>query len=331
MTDIEQLFAGYYPSAEAQETDHTTVTIPTSLQGDFDATVATTPHAADLAKKHGIALHTVPATGRGNRVTVADLQNAVEAAGGALPFGYDRRTSGAIGTDEEVGYVEKPLPPARSEIADRLKKSYLDSPAFRVTAHATIDKLLALRTEINESRLDVKVTVDDLVVAAVAKTLIAVPEINVHYDEANQTVRHFTHADIAMTVATDEGFITPIITRANARSITEIADVVRDLNTRAKAGTLKPDELQGGTFTISNLGMFGVTQFDAIINPPSAAILAVAAGTEQFKPDADGQPVVQTVLPLTLTSDHRVVDGALAAKFLAQLRTFLETPALIFA
>ncbi|MCQ9369522.1 2-oxo acid dehydrogenase subunit E2 [Brevibacterium sp. 50QC2O2] len=377
------------------------VTVPAALKGTFDPNAPATPHAADLAEKHGIDLSKVEATGRGGRVTVTDLQDAVTAAGGSLPFGNDLPRTGQVAAKRDDSAVaatprardraaelgvnlldarptgkhgrvtvydveaadwhlhgtgsaaaqasaaaagtaapvadagnpatEVPMSAMRKVIATRLKESYLDSPAFRVSIDANIDKLLALRKEINDSRLDVRVSVNDLVVAAVAKALVAVPEVNVQYDSAAQVIRQFAHADVAVAVATDEGLITPIVTHADTRSITDISAVTGDLATRAKAGTLKPDEFQGGTFTISNLGMFGVSSFDAIINPPSAAILAVAAGAKRFVPDAQGAPVAATILPLTLTSDHRVIDGALAARFMAQLRTILETPALIFA
>lgn len=370
--------------------------IPESLRGEGNGIPATV-HARRLAAEHGIALAKVTPTGRGGRVTVADILGAVTAAGGELRFGNDRpkvgrlwarrddsdvpatryarqvaaehrvnlrdcKASGRAGrvTVEDVLAVaarQHPQAPApastpaasaapaaavtgstttamssmRRVIADRLKGSYLDSPHYRVTVHADCGRLMALRAEINDSRLDAKVSVNDLVVAAVAKTLVAVPEVNSHYDAARQEVTRFDHADVAVAVSTGQGLITPIVTHADTRSITEISALITDLATRAKAGTLMPDEFQGGTFTVSNLGMFGVSQFDAIINPPQVAILAVGSTQRTFVPGPDGGPVAASLLPLTLSSDHRVVDGALAARFLARLRTALETPSLIFA
>lgn len=379
------------------------VSIPAELQGSDDAEVPATPHAAELAAQHRIALSHVEATGRDGRVTVADLQAAVEKAGGHLPFGNDREretivfsrrddsqvpaTPHARSLAEEQGInlhdarptgtrgrvtvadveavlarrasmtqapaasgipdglgaapgataaalnaaTEIPMSRMRRIIGERLHDSYLDAPHFRVSVEARIDELLALRTQINGARRDAKVSVNDLVIAAVARTLVAVPGLNVQYDEDAQLIRQFEHADVSVAVSTPDGLITPIVTHADTRTITDISATMHDLGTRAKAGTLKPDEFQGGTFTVSNLGMFGVTGFDAIINPPQVAILAVGAATRRLVPGEDGSPRAVTVLPLTLSSDHRVVDGALAARFGNELVRVLQSPALIFA
>lgn len=376
--------------------------VPDSLKGADTQAVPATPHAADLAAAHGIALGRVPATGRGGRVTVADLQRAVAAAGGSLPFGNDRRrasetfsqrddsdvpatphardlaaSAGAnlhdarptgrggrvtvadvealiarraaahgapaptpaptIGTGvpaapaerDANAFSEVPMSRMRTIIGQRLHASYSESPHFRVTVRARVDALLGMRRQINEGRRDVRVSVNDLVVAAAARALVVVPEVNAQYDPDARTIRRFEHADVAVAVSTAEGLITPIVTHADTRTITDISAQVHDLATRAKAGTLTPDEFQGGTFTVSNLGMFGVSQFDAIINPPQVAILAVGATSREFVPDDDGAPVAASLLPLTLSADHRVVDGALAARFCAELVRLLESPALI--
>lgn len=384
------------------KTDSGKDSIPESLKGSDDEEVAATPHAEKLAKKHGIALSKIEASGRGDRVTVADLQKAVKDAGGHLSFGNDRerkpfaavrgddsrvkatvharklaeeegvnllgvRASGREGTvtrDDVRAWIalnrEPEAVPATSEaqaekggsgsasssensgkkipmstmrkvIASRLQESYQEAPHFRVTAEAKIDKLLAFRKEVNNNRLDIRLTVNDLVTAAVSKALKAVPEVNAQYDPDSQTITQFEHADISIAVSTGEGLITPIVKAADTLSPSQISEKVHDLATRAKAGTLKPEEFQGGTFTISNLGMFGISNFDAIINPPQVAILAVGGAKKQFVPDAEGNPVAATVLTFTLSADHRVVDGAVSAKFCSELKSLLETPALIFA
>ncbi|MDY3126865.1 MAG: 2-oxo acid dehydrogenase subunit E2 [Corynebacterium sp.] len=374
--------------------------IPESLKGSDSEEVPATPHAAELAKKHGIALSKVEATGRGNRVTVADLQKAVEAAGGSLGFGNDRprqdsvanagddslvdatehardlaeeegvnlldvRPSGRNGRvtlDDVRAWIalnrepEAPAAPAaapaqvasksdskenkaksipmssmRNVIASRLKESYLESPHFRVTVEAKMDNLMAFRKEVNANRLDVRLTVNDLVTTAVAKALKRVPELNAQFDADSNTIKQFEHADISIAVSTDEGLITPIVKNADTLSPSEISEQITDLATRAKAGTLKPEQFQGGTFTISNLGMFGISHFDAIINPPQVAILAVGGVKKQFVPDANGNPVVASILTATLSADHRVVDGATSARFCKELKTLLESPALLFA
>lgn len=297
-----------------------------------DAGVPATPHARREAAARGINLHDCRATGRGGRVTVNDVL-ALAAHREPEPSAAPAAATSAAGPAPEPGNTGTPVPMSsmRRTIGQRLKASYSESPHYRVSVNADIGALLALRRQINDSRLDVKVSVNDLVVAAVAKTLVAVPEVNAQYDPANEVITRFEHADVAVAVSTGEGLITPIVTRADTRTITQISALTHDLATRAKAGTLKPDEFQGGTFTVSNLGMFGVSGFDAIINPPQVAILAVGATQPTFVPGADGEPVAASLLPLTLSSDHRVVDGALAARFLKQLRTLLETPTLIFA
>jgi pyruvate dehydrogenase E2 component (dihydrolipoamide acetyltransferase) len=160
--------------------------------------------------------------------------------------------------------------------------------------------------------------------------LVKMPEVNVQFDEASQTIRRFRDADISVAVAIDDGLITPIVKAANSKTLTEISAEVRELATRAKAGTLKAEEFQGGSFSISNLGMFGVRQFDAIINPPQAAILAVA-GAEQRPVVENGELTVATAMTVSLSSDHRVIDGAVAAQFLQVVKRFMETPSLMLA
>lgn len=379
---------------DGPDTDRGADRIPADLQGTAAEEVPATPHAKKLAERAGIDLSKVEATGRGDRVTVADLQRAVAEAGGHLSFGNDRprvgtlpetrddseipatpiarrlaaehginlhsaRPTGRAGrvTRADVLALVRPEAPAptaeasapaapvaetnpatevpmsrmRTVIGQRLQDSYQESPHFRVTGTARIDRLLQLRKEINDARLDVRLTVNDLVTKAVAAALVKVPEVNAQFDPRTQTITRYAHADVSVAVATEEGLITPIVRAADTKSLTELSAEITDLGTRAKAGQLKPEEFQGGTFTISNLGMYGVAQFDAIINPPQVAILAVAGATKQFVPDEHGDPVAATVLPVTLSADHRVVDGALAARFVRELTTLLETPALIFA
>ena len=172
----------------------------------------------------------------------------------------------------------------------------------------------------------VKLSVNDLLIKALAVALIEVPEVNVQFDDQTQTITRFSHADVSVAVALESGLITPIVRNADVISVAEISSTVLDLVTRAKTGRLKPEEFQGGTFSISNLGMFGVPHFDAIINPPQAAILAVGAG--RTVPVFDGGEVVaRTIATVTLSSDHRVIDGALAATFLKALKQVVESPA----
>ena len=183
----------------------------------------------------------------------------------------------------------------------------------------------SLRSEINATAPAVKLSVNDFIVKACASALREVPEVNVQFDEESQSVLRCEHADVAVAVALPSGLITPIVRAADRRGLAEISASVHSLVTKAKAGTLRPEEFQGGTFTVSNLGMYGVREFDAIINPPQAAILAVGAG-EQRAVVVDGQLVVRTLVTATLSCDHRVVDGALGATFLQALKRFVEAP-----
>jgi len=351
--------------------------------GGDDSAVAATPIARRLARQYGVNLHNITATGRHQRVTKTDLEEAVLAAGGnllasnaaparqpaeqddsnvrATPVArrlarelginlHDCRASGDRGrvakADVEAAaallkrqaaapaggvpaaappaFEEAPLSGMRKTIAARLQQSKQTAPHFRVNVDAEIDTLLAVRKQLNDANSNARISVNDFIIKACASALMRVPEVNVQFD--NDSLRRFRHADIAVAVALPEGLITPIVKQADTKGLVAISNEVRDLSTRARLGTLGPDEFQGGTFTVSNLGMFGVKQFDAIINPPQCAILAVGAG-EQRPVVRDGQLAVATVVTLSLASDHRIIDGALAAKFMAALKGFLEQPA----
>jgi pyruvate dehydrogenase E2 component (dihydrolipoamide acetyltransferase) len=213
----------------------------------------------------------------------------------------------------------------RRTIAARLQSSAQTSPHFRVNTEIVLDKVLALRADINASTPGVKVSVNDLVVKATALALRRVPEVNVQFDETTQTVLRFPDADISVAVAIPDGLITPIVRAANRKSVGEISADLSSLVAKAKAGKLKPEEFLGGTFSVSNLGMLGVTSFDAIINPPQAAILAVSAGIQRPVVES-GAVVVRTVMAVSLASDHRVIDGALAATFVGELKAILQAP-----
>lgn len=179
----------------------------------------------------------------------------------------------------------------RRAIASRLQTSKQQSPHFRLSVDLDLERLLALRQDINREVPGVKISVNDLLVKACALALVAVPDVNIQFDEAAQSIRRFTDADISVAVALPAGLIT-IVRSANRKSISDISNEIHSLVTRAKAGTLKPEEFQGGTFSLSNLGMLGIRQFDAIINPPQSAILAIGAG-EMRAVVRDGQIVAR--------------------------------------
>jgi pyruvate dehydrogenase E2 component (dihydrolipoyllysine-residue acetyltransferase) len=219
---------------------------------------------------------------------------------------------------------EIPLTTVRRLTAQRLAASARDAPHFYLTVVATADELLAFRAQANGRRgADVKITVTDLLTRACATALAAHPEVNVSWDETR--ILRYRHVNIGVAVAIDDGLIVPVIRDADRKTLTEIAREAHDLTARARARKLTPDELAGGTFTISNLGMYGIRQFTAVINPPQAAILAVGEAVRQPVVDGD-QVTIATVMTLTLSIDHRAVDGATAARFLTRLRELIEQP-----
>ncbi|MFE5706636.1 2-oxo acid dehydrogenase subunit E2 [Rhodococcus koreensis] len=292
-----------------------------------DGAVDATPVARRLAKSLGINLHDCRATGSRGRVCEADVREA-ERTFRLVPEPTPTPAGGADTPHAIPEFETIPFNSMRKAIGQRLQESKRNAPHFRLTADLEIDNLLALRTEINATVPAVKLSVNDFVVKACAAALRKVPDVNVQFDEAAQSVLRFSAADISVAVALPSGLITPIVRGAESKSLAEISGEVHALVTRAKTGKLTPEQFQGGTFTISNLGMFGVREFDAIINPPQGAILAVGAG-QQRPIVVDGRMEVRTMLTVTLSCDHRVIDGALGATFLQELRRFVESPALM--
>jgi pyruvate dehydrogenase E2 component (dihydrolipoamide acetyltransferase) len=219
------------------------------------------------------------------------------------------------------------IPPdgMRKTVARRMTDSFRDVPHFPLSLDIEIDELLAARAKINGllEKSGVKVSVNDIVMKAAATALMKVPEANASYSPEGIAMHH--HADIAMAVAIPGGLITPIIRKAETKGLAQIATEAKDLAARARDKKLKPEEFQGGTFSVSNLGMFGIKRFTAVINPPQAAILAVGEMTP--RPVArDGEIAVRPVMELTLTCDHRILYGADAAQFLGRIRERLENP-----
>lgn len=218
-----------------------------------------------------------------------------------------------------------PLDGMKKTIARRMTDSFRDVPHFPLTLDIEIDALLAARGRINEglATSGVKVSVNDLVIKAAASALMRVPAANASYTPDGLAMHH--HADIAMAVAIDGGLITPIIRSAEGKGVARIAEESKDLAERARSRKLKPEEYQGGTFSISNLGMFGIKSFASIINEPHGAILSVGAG-EKRPVVREGQLAVATVMSVTLTCDHRVVDGAIGARWLVAFKSMIEDP-----
>ncbi|UDC30023.1 Dihydrolipoyllysine-residue acetyltransferase component of pyruvate dehydrogenase complex [Klebsiella variicola subsp. tropica] len=287
-----------------------------------DSQVSATPLARRLAGKLGINLHDCRSSGSRGRVSRDDVLAA------ALLLDRHPQTS-PVQESAPAPFESIPMSGMRRAIASRLQTSKQQSPHFRLSVDLDLERLLAFRQEINREVPGVKISVNDLLVKACALALVAVPDVNIQFDEATQSIRRFADADISVAVALPDGLITPIVRSANRKSIRDISAEIHALVTKAKAGTLKPEEFQGGTFSVSNLGMLGVRQFDAIINPPQSAILAIGTG-EMRAVVRDGQIVARHQLTVSLSCDHRVIDGAAGAAFLRELKRLTETPTLMF-
>ena len=293
--------------------------------------ILASPLARRLAAERGLDLATLTGSGPHGRIIRADVEAAATASGPAkvaspspVPAPAPAASLAQLGYAED-SYTLVPLDGMRRTVARRLTESARDIPHFPLTIDVEIDALLAARSRIN-SLLEprgIKVSVNDLVIKATALALKQVPEANASFTPEGIALHR--HADISMAVAVDGGLITPIIRKAEQKGLAEIALEAKDLAERARNRKLKPEEFQGGTFSISNLGMFGIRQFGSIINPPQGAILSVGAG-EARAVVRDGQVVIRTLMTVTLTCDHRVIDGAIGARWLAAFRALIEEP-----
>ena len=285
-----------------------------------DSNIKATPVARRLAEELGVNLLECRVSGDRGRVCKADVE-AVAARKNQLTA---QPTEILVPAAIDNPFESQLLTGMRKAIAGRLQSSKQTAPHFRVQIDAELDALLAVRKQINTVNSDAKVSVNDFIIKACAAALMQVPALNVQFD--GEQVKYFKDADISVAVAIDDGLITPIVNSANHKGLIAISNEVRDLATRAKINRLKAFEFVGGSFCISNLGMFGIKQFDAIINPPQGAILAVGSG-EQRPVVKEGQLSIATVVSLTLSSDHRIIDGAVAAQFMSILKGYLEQPA----
>lgn len=286
------------------------------------------PLARRIAGDNNIDLGALTGSGPHGRILRRDVEAAMSAQMSA-PMSAPAATAGVAMTAASAPASPgasslEPNSQMRKIIAQRLQESKANAPHFYLTVDCEIDTLLAARKVMNEqSPDDVKISVNDLVIRAAAMALVKVPKANASW-EGDHT-RLFHHADIAMAVAVDGGLVTPVIWAAEQKGLAQIAATSRDLATRARTGTLAPEEFAGGSFTISNLGMFGIREFAAVINPPQGAILAVGAGEER-PVVRDGQLAVATVMTVTLSADHRVVDGAVGAEWLQAFKGYIEAP-----
>jgi pyruvate dehydrogenase E2 component (dihydrolipoamide acetyltransferase) len=284
--------------------------------------VFASPLARRIATDADIDVARIPGTGPHGRIIRADVDAFIASGGATAASGGIFAGSGM--TFAAAGSKTVPHSNIRKVIARRLSQSTQTIPHFYVTMDCDIDALLALRKEINETDESLKISVNDFVIRACALALRKVPEANVSWGEDGMIV--YDAADISVAVATDAGgLITPIVRAADRKGLAAISAEMKDLAARARVGKLKPEEYQGGTFSISNMGMFGVRDFTAIINPPQSCILAVGAG-EPRTVVRDGDIAIATMMTVTMSCDHRSVDGALGAKLLGVIRELIEHP-----
>lgn len=298
------------------------------------------PLARKLAKTMDLDLSTVDGSGPGGRIIRSDVERARNAAPpSAQAIGVDPAPSApvpglagatpvhraAAPTTSSAEFEDVSLSGMRKAIARRLTESKTTVPHFYVTGDVRMDAVLGLRKQVNAqlATQGIKVTVNDLVLKALGKALEATPDANVQW--AGDSIRRFHRVDVAVAVATDGGLLTPVVQDVAGRSISSLATTTVDYKERAAAGKIRQNELEGGTFSLSNLGMFGVRDFSAIINPPHAGILAVGSA-EQRAVVVDGDIAPASVMTCTLSADHRAVDGAVAAQLLDSFRSFIEAP-----
>ena len=277
---------------------------PASGNGKIKAS----PLAKRLAEERGINLSFIQGTGEGGRIIKRDIDNY---QGGARSFtGVER-------------YIEEPVSQMRKIIAQRLGESKFSAPHFYLTIEVNMENAIAARVGINAAITPAKISYNDLIIKAVASSLKKHPKVNSSW--LGDRIRYNEHVHIGVAVAVEEGLLVPVVRFADGKSLTQIGSEVKDYAARAKDKKLQPEDWEGNTFTISNLGMFGIEEFTAIINPPDACILAIGGIVE--KPVVkDGQIVPGNTMKVTLSCDHRVVDGAVGSAFLNTFKDFMENP-----
>ncbi|MCP9965955.1 MULTISPECIES: dihydrolipoamide acetyltransferase family protein [Actinomadura] len=289
------------------------------------------PLARRLARDHGIDLATLTGSGPGGRIVRADIEAAIRTG---APAPAPAAPAPAVqappvqGRADDPDVEAVPLNRFRKVAAKRLGQSKREAPHFYLNREVDAEALLAFRATLNEALAPAKVSVNDLVVKAAATALREHPAVNVSYTEENLLFHKRIHVGVA--VAVEDGLVVPVVRDADRKSVSEIGREARELAGKAREGKLSAQEMSGGTFSVSNLGMFGVDSFSAVINPPEAAILAVGAVRDE-PVVRDGQVVPGKRMAVTLSVDHRATDGATAAKFLARLAELLQNPLLIVA
>lgn len=305
-------------STETVETVNTSTT--SSATTDQNDRVFISPFAKHLAKEMNISPSSLSGSGPLGRIVEADVRQAASQTPKVQPKAEKKLPSQV----SEKDFIEIPLTNMRKVIAQRLLASKQELPHYYLTSQIDMDAILKLRTVLNTSQ-QIKLSINDFIIKASALALLKVPQVNSQWHDT--CIRQFKHADISVAVATPSGLITPIISKAETLGLESISGKMKQLIEKAKNNSLVPNEYQGGTFTISNLGMFGIHHFTAIINPPQSAILAIGGLQEHVVPSSTPNEfsAIQR-MNVTLSCDHRVVDGAVGAQFLQAFKKFMEAP-----
>jgi len=320
---IDEFIAAFKPAEVTSSQDNDSAiseqAVPAARKTEIEAVaepqesrpkkVRVSPAAARRARELGVDINRVTSAVR--RISPQDVERYAQA-----------HSSSEIEEPESPVYEAQPLSATRQTIARKLVEAKQQIPHFYLSIDITMDAALARRDEINTQSTQ-KLSVNDIVMRAAVLALQSVPDVNIHL--LRDEIRRFSQINLAMAVATERGIITPVIHQAEALSITELAQQAAALGERARDASLTREDLDGGTFTVSNLGMYGISEFQAIINPPQAAILALGSCEEQILPAADGFRKAN-VMRITLSCDHRAIDGALGAQFLSKLKNILQNP-----
>jgi len=288
--------------------------------------VLSSPLARRLASDQGLDLSRVQGSGPNGRIIKRDIEAAAASGGAAAAPRAAAGAPSAPAISREGDYQDVPLTTIRKIIAKRLGESIGPIPTFYLTAELDLTRVMEMRSAMVELGDEFKVSVNDVLLKAIAVALSQHPEVNAHWN--GDHIRYHNRVHLGMAVATDDGLIVPVIWDADKKRMSQISREAKELAKRARERKLKPEEFTGSTFSVSNLGMFGIDQFTAIINPPEAAILAIGSGEDKLVV-VDGEAVVRKRVRVTMSCDHRIIDGAVGAKFLQTLRRLVENPLML--
>ena len=287
-----------------------------SGSGSGSGRMIVSPLAARMAAEAGIDLRSLQGSGPGGRIIKRDIEAVISKPATAPAPSYVQQAGASAYRDEPASQI-------RQTIAKRLVTSLGPVPHFFLTTEIEMDRAAEMRKGINALDPDLKISINDIIIKVAAAALIQHPQVNASFQE--RIVRYYEHADIGVAVAIEDGLITPVVRAADQKSLSQIAAEVRELAERARSKRLKPEEYTGATFSVSNLGMFGIDEFTAVINPPEGAILAI--GAMSAKPVVrENEIVIRQMMRVTMSCDHRVIDGATGAKFLQTFKKILENP-----